>query len=303
MKSRSARPSRALAHRLRRVGIYCDANAWVDPARAFARTVCTLVQERLYRQGREGVVFNDPRPDEDVQHIFPPLKRAIQAHEVEAVIMLVASRSRLTWASRLPVPTAFLGGNEPASVNFDERRLVEMGLQNLKKQGCRSAGIICVLPEGNGEFYRHFHEVAAQLGLEVRREWVRSPDVEDCGGGLQESFGYNEFHAFWELRPRPQGLIVYTDISVQGVITAALELKVQVPRDLKLVLHRNAENKQPCPFPATFLDSSCKEVAQALIHQVERRFHGKACTPVWLKHRRAAWKTSRDETGERKDEG
>jgi|LakMenEpi03Aug12_release.lakeMendotaPanAssembly.Ray.scaffolds.fasta_scaffold700825_1 hypothetical protein len=59
---------------------------------------------------------------------------------------------------------------------------------------------------------------------------------------------------------------------------ALLELGVRVPRDLKLVLGKNEEIPLFCPMPAEFIVLSQREVAEALIDDVEAQFYGKPHT-------------------------
>ena len=86
----------------------------------------------------------------------------------------------------------------------------------------------------------------------------------------------------WDLPHRPDGLIVYPNSCSVGVITGVLEKRVDIPRELKLVLHKHREIEYLCPIPVTFLYSSTTEVAKALLQQTIRQFRGERIGKVIL---------------------
>ena len=63
-------------------------------------------------------------------------------------------------------------------------------------------------------------------------------------------------------------------------IAAVLEERVRVPQELKLVLGRNKEVDLLCPVPASFVEVSQREIAQALVAQVRKLYRGERCEPV-----------------------
>jgi DNA-binding LacI/PurR family transcriptional regulator len=169
----------------------------------------------------------------------------------------------------------------------------EMSLQAVAEQGCRSVGLICPMPSTvtnsdnsrheNVSFYGHFMDRARDLGLEVRNEWMRiTHDEADPRGqaGMQERFGCEEFLELWNLPARPEGLLVYPDTTVRGVILGLEKRQVRVPEELKLVLHKNEAIDLLCLMPATFVISSERLYAQALIEQVQKQFRGESCEPI-----------------------
>ena len=63
---------------------------------------------------------------------------------------------------------------------------------------------------------------------------------------------------------------------------AIREKQVRVPEDLKLALHKNETIDLFCPMPATFVVASEREVARALIEQVQKQFRGETCERISL---------------------
>ena len=63
---------------------------------------------------------------------------------------------------------------------------------------------------------------------------------------------------------------------------AIREKQVRVPEDLKLALGKNETIDLFCPMPATFVVASEREMARALIEQVQKQFRGESCERISL---------------------
>ena len=124
---------------------------------------------------------------------------------------------------------------------------------------------------------RWFIDIASDLGLKVKNEWTSL--FQPAFGEIhhQEHFGYKQFMKLWSQPEKPKGLLVFTDIIARGVIMAIREKQVRVPEELKLALHKNELSDLFCPMPATFVVSSERETARALIEQVQKQFRGESC--------------------------
>ena len=204
-----------------------------------------------------------------------------------AVLATDVPAEAVAWLEGLPALTSFFTYapvRNRVSLDFDQ--LAEASVALLKKQGCRSAGVISILEPGQpaaagGDFYAHFAEGCAAQGIRVRKEWIRTAHgfVRDES---QEEFGYREFRQIWRQAERPEGLVVFPDTSVPGVILSVLEQRVSVPDELKLVVHKHVEIGFLCPLPITALYSSTAQIARAMFAQLERQFSGGTCEPVVL---------------------
>ena len=182
-------------------------------------------------------------------------------------------------------------------MNGDIEHFVELSLRSLVEQGCHSVGLIApfspvktVNPDGTHHvlmgLFEHFTNRTRDLGLEMRNEWVRVPrDEENSPRQSQERFGHEEFLKLWSQGRRPEGLIVYPDTTVRSVILAMREKQVRVPEELKLIFHKNESIDLLCPMPATFVISSEREFARALIEQLRKQFQGERCEPITVPFR------------------
>ena len=278
--------------RLTQVAFYYDSDIWCHEANAFKRAVHVELNRILQAEKIEAHVWFDPRPSKQHGKAWPQLVDAAGRREFQALIATDAPDEVVAWMQQLPVPAAyFTKASVPNKVDLDFDQLAESSVALLKKQGCRSAGVISILEPGkpisskadmlSSDFYEHFTDICRLQGLEVRKEWIRTahgyvPDES------QEEFGYKEFNQIWRQAKRPEGLVVFPDTSVPGVITAILEQRVNVPGELKLVAHKHTELNFLCPLPITFLYSGIRQIAQALYAQVQRQMRGEVCVPIVL---------------------
>lgn len=275
--------------RLSDVGIYYDSNIWLNQANAFKRAVHVELARLLEAERVNVKVWFDPRAEKQRGKVWSDLARAVDKRQVQAIIATDIPEDVVEWLQGLPVLTAYFTQAPVRNrVDLDFDQFAEESIGLLKKQGCRSAGVISILEPGqpapgrttaSSDFYAHFTEVCAAQGIEVRPEWIRTAHgfVRDES---QEEFGYKEFKQIWRQARRPEGLVVFPDTSVPGVILSVLEQRVNVPDDLKLVVHKHAEIDFLCPIPITYLYSSTAQVARALFSQIERQFAGETCEPI-----------------------
>ncbi len=274
------------------VGIYYDSNIWLNQANAFKRSVHVELTRLLEAQRVNVTVWFDPRGEKQRGKTWAQLVRAVERREIQAILATDVPDDVVTWLQGLPVLSAyFTYAPVSNSVLFDFNQFAEASVTLLKKQGCRSVGMISILDPGMStssspvtaarDFYEHFSKVCRTHGITVRNEWIRTAHgfVRD---EVQEEFGYREFKEIWRQAERPEGLVIFPDTSVPGVIISLLEQRVNVPGELRLVAHKHAGIEFLCPLPITFLYSSARDIARAMIAQIERQFEGQTCEPVVL---------------------
>lgn len=289
--------------RLACVGVYEHLDFGQRPEAAFVRAVQKALDVRLAAAGIEMKLWVDTRPVEaSGQSALPSLFDACQRGEIQGVVFPVTTKYHLEWQRKLPVAMAF-GATEPVpnAVVYDGISFLECGLRELARLGCKSVGLLSNLatettpsqglPHMNAQAYARFFDVMGELNLKVREHWIHAPKLHSPPSA--ERFGYERFKALWATTPHPDGLIVNDDVMARGVITALLEAGARVPRDLRLVLHRNKEIDLLCPFPATFLESSAEIQAKALMEQVERQFRGEPCERILL-----PWRVIQEQGGQ-----
>jgi DNA-binding transcriptional regulator YhcF (GntR family) len=277
--------------RLQEVGIYYDSNIWQNQADAFPRSVHGELARLLEARKINLRVWFGPREEKKRSGAWTDLASAITRREMQVLIATDVPASVVDWMQSLPVLSAyFTRAPVPNRVQLDFVQFAQASVAELKKQGCRSAGLISILESDgfsgaksavSGEFARHFMAACASHGLRVKPEWLRQPR-RFLRNESQEQFGYTQFKEIWRQPEKPDGVVVFPDTSVPGVILSVFEQRVSVPADLKLVVHKHVEINFLCPVPLTYLYSSTAEIAAALFQQAERQFGGQVCTPIVL---------------------
>ncbi len=272
--------------------IYYGSAFWKGIEIGFFRLLYSAIQAEFEKQGVKTRLIIDSRNPGEQTTIYPPLADAIRADEVQALIHSLGNRNITSSLRKLSIPSALFtnGSAIPNNVSFDLRQFLEVSMDRLKREGCRTVGLISNMSLENEDgkhtpFHSYFVEVAGERGLEIKNSWIRSAPKQFLSPGKFERFGYDSFQAIWNQPERPEGLIVYPDEVVRGALMAIAESHISVPKDLKLALHRNEGIDILCPFPAAWATSSPTEAARALIGQIQRQFDGEPVEPVILPFR------------------
>ena len=280
-RTRKGTRVRQIANRLAVVGVYSGSDRWLPAVKEaeFCRHVYRHFADILGENQVTERVFVDHRPTAEQLTPLPALAKAVNEHEIQALLVLSANHEQAQWVLRQPIPMTGLSRTVPGAVSHDLMQFIDIGIGRLAADGCRSAAVIASLGKEYAEFAGRLTAAAKRHGLELRDEWVQVPTewVRD-----HERYGYEQFRALWALPNHPQGLLVYPDNMARGVITAILQERISIPEQLQLVLHRNTGIDYVCPFPATFLESSCREIAQQQWEQLRRQVRGEPATAVYL---------------------
>ncbi|MBI4025245.1 MAG: GntR family transcriptional regulator [Verrucomicrobia bacterium] len=282
--------------RLTTVGIYYAQNIWAPNFSFFLQALHEALQRELELLNVRAAVCLDSRPMWQHRQPWNELADMARTRQVQAVIAPSAGWGRARWLSRLPVPTVmFTTDRVPHRITTDTRQAVDLALRAIAKQGCRSVGLIypgnpnvvSPLPGVRNvdvDFLEAFADLSRQHRLEIRNPWMRIAHTEESSQRWDEKFGYEQFHELWRQPSHPDGLVVFPDTAVRGVITAALEARVKIPDDLKLVLHKNAEVSLLCPFPATFAVFNVTAAAKAAMAMIQQQLRGEPCESVMIPH-------------------
>jgi DNA-binding LacI/PurR family transcriptional regulator len=276
---------------LHSVGIYCDGRYLASGReQSYTLAVLAALQTQLAERSVQITLWMDPRPEREQRKPWPALNRIIRNRRIQGLIAPLVNDCDLTWLRKLPVPLAcHRRDGHPGEVHSDLRGLVAMGVRQLARRGCRRIGILSTveaeaeagktLPPDLADYYQHFQQLVVEHGLETRPQWICAPRSYQYA---KEKWGYERFRQLWSEAEHPEGLIVFSDVAVRGVVTAILERRVSVPQELKLVMHRNREVGLVCPLPADWVEFRAVETADALVAQLERQLAGEPANPIVL---------------------
>ena len=282
------------------VAIYTTADALANPVSSVQRVILAELQRQLTEDGIDAQVVVDPRHEEALAEPWEPLRQLSREHRVGATIAAAAIHYALPWLGRLPQVAAFVAfaGDEGIAghVTMDFNQMSDLCLGALAEQGCRSVGLMCNmrmdtrLADGRtppeAAFYGYFKAKARDLKLRVRDTWIMPRGAQAIEACRFHAYGYEAFRDLWRQKDRPDGLMIFPDSFVPGVLLAMAELGVRAPDHIKLAYHRNEQTPILNPYPATEAILSEREIAAALIAQARRVWKEEACETVWIKFKR-----------------
>jgi len=278
--------------RLERVGVYYDTSVWLPETNSFKRAIHVELLKLCESKGLKLEAFFDSRKPALRTTPLGDVLQAVESRQIQALIATDVAVDEATWIGKLPIPTAvFVEAQHPTKVDLDFEQFIALGLEKLKEAGCRSVGIISLRgpwkpslgTEEVGKlpsFTETFSKLCREHDILTSDHWIRTAEAFVEGKAPQEEFGYSQFIQIWNRALRPDGLIVYPNSCSVGVITGVLEKRVDIPRQLKLVLHKHREIDYLCPIPVTFLYSSTSAIANALLQQIVRQFRGESISKV-----------------------
>lgn len=221
------------------------------------------------RHDLEMVPVIDTRPDA-MRVLQPPeVKRLIAEGGVEGMIGFMVYPAMTVWMKEVGVPwTVLSSGSEDNAVDLDYSKMLSDALGRLAALGCKSAGLMIPTTLSGSGYLEHIDSLAERLGLTIKYEWIL------VARESQELSGYNDLCALWELKQRPEGLVIFPDRSARGVVSAILEKRIRVPGDLRLILHRNAESPYVVPVPCDWVEVSVNAIAATLLANLESSWAG-----------------------------
>jgi DNA-binding LacI/PurR family transcriptional regulator len=273
------------------VGIYHARKHWPNDEGAFYAAVQTALYSILHRKGLQCMVWMDERPDGSQEEPVPALQEAVKEGRIQALVAPLVNRHVVEWIRRFPIPHAYLTTVAiPGSVNLDQTLMTHLAVRQLKDSGCRSLGLITsecdplekddTQPFQLSPVTRTFLDDARQHGLRVDERWLKRPPATPRS---MTEMGYRFFRQLWAEPDRPEGLFVFPDMVARGVLAAVSEGRVRIPKDLRLVIHRNTEVEVFSPVPVASVESSATEVAESLFRQIKRQVAGREAPPIRLK--------------------
>ncbi|MDD5705323.1 MAG: substrate-binding domain-containing protein [Kiritimatiellae bacterium] len=188
------------------------------------------------------------------------------------------------------VPVVYLGAGHAwgCGVFLDDSAMVREGVRRLAEAGCRDVRLL--LPSNPGmpnhdanERNRRANEEAARCGIGLRVETITFDHI------WTERQGYELFMRLWRQGDRPDGVMVQDDVLCGGVLRAILELRLEMPRDLKLVTHANRGIELPHSRPVSRLEFDVAVWADRAVRMLETRIRqrspetpGEMLQPIWV---------------------
>ena len=278
---------------LTNVAVYLADDIWHMRTAAFRRAAVKSLSEQLRGRKIQLQIWSDSRPESQHSKPWPDLVQAAEQRQVQAVLMCSGLTGH-NWLSRLPVPLVSLTTRiDHNCVGVDAAYGEHLAATELARKGCRSVGMISPVnavsqgkhgaDDARAQSSTAFAKTAADLGMEIRDEWIRLPSSDRIDEPEAEQFGYDQMKQVLALPNRPDGMFVTYDWVARGALMAILENRIKVPQKLKLVLHRNLEIGLFCPIEASFLDFQVGEVAAGMIALMDAQLRGEECASIRIR--------------------
>lgn len=261
------------------VGVYFGANI-LRSGSGFYPFLYDILFTKLEAEGTQVRLFIDNRRHAQQAGPCPYLQKAIQNYEIQGVIAVMLMPEHLEWLPNLPVPVSLLTSvHMPKSVKGNDQQFVRESLRHLATRGCKTVGMIPNPWFHSKEYQMICKEEAAAAGVHIIEGKERT--ALDFYPTPVE-YGYRSFMNRWQTEEKPDGLLVYPDSYVPGVLTAILELRLSIPQDLKLLFYRNREIPLHCTVPVDWSVISISAFADSMIQQLKEQLTGKTSGEISL---------------------
>ncbi|MGE9291012.1 MAG: GntR family transcriptional regulator [Puniceicoccales bacterium] len=285
---------------LKTIGIYfSNPEIWSKGQYGFYRSLQGILEKEISRRGYEIVVFVDRRPQRAQREVLASLVEAVTKDEIQGLIIPMANAFNLSALLKLPVASAVITGAKDLSnkINLNDRKFFPKPLSHLKKKGCKTVGLITSvhsnnepgsLPTDTEYFVDSFLAEVERNGMTTKEDWIRQPRTHTHN---QTKFGYKAAKVLFESDDIPEAIICYPDMTVRGLITAALELGIHKSHEIQYVLHQSIGVEMFCPFQAAWLQTDTVKAANGLIDLVESQYAGEKVTPIHVPSRFKTYKS------------
>ena len=213
----------------------------------------------------------DSRPLENREGPPPELAQAKLGGPIDAYIAIMVHPGLVTWIQESGSPYALMtSAKSDYVVKFDFPTTIRSVIARLAWLGCRSLGFMIPPETATANVIEAMDECSEEFGVTVNYEWIVVTNAS------MELKGYQHFESLWDLKNHPDGIFIFPDVTARGVVSAIVERRINVPQDLKLVLHRNVETPYVVPFACDWVEISSEPIAKALFRILDRQWSQQA---------------------------
>ena len=175
------------------------------------------------------------------------LKRLAEQQVIQGCIFRSIGAADYENICKLPIVCCGMSSMRiPGAAYFFNENLVRRSFEALQMSGCRTFGVSGAFSfdEKNSRFTELLLHHAAEYGLRIRDEWKYTKDRIHGNRPVvdMKEFGYTAMETFWKMKKRPEGLLVYSDDLSSGITLSLYQNRIQVPEDVRLVIHRTVES-------------------------------------------------------------
>lgn len=261
------------ANRVTCVGIYHDQNLNNNNQLDFYSILNSQLCEHLTAKNIQVMVWMDSRNQEEKNQTPPQdLIEAINNRKIQFMFIPMGNNTIIKYLNEHRFPYSVnQGKNGNNVIIFDSDLMLKKTFEALKINQVKTVGMITnetnnSTPSGKsfktGTLCHQFMKMAKEHGFTTDSNWIKTPEILNKA---LDQCGYDLFLEFWQEEERPEALFVFPDTVAKGVISAILELNLNIPADLRLVFHKNREIPLFHPFQATHITNYIEDVTKGHI--------------------------------------
>jgi DNA-binding LacI/PurR family transcriptional regulator len=226
----------------RRVGLLNDTDLSFLKAPQSSLELLQYCQQSLRDAGHEVLVFHGNRDPLDPPGPLktPGFLEAVDRGDLHGVIAL-DTFPHAEWSARLEragVPVVGVGEAHPIMVTANHASYLEHVISLLRHTNCRRVAYV-----GRQAFYQATSQTKAHgiAGPMLRSAGYDSPQgwVREDWRGPEPAAGWASFREIWaQASEKPEAVVVGTYEMLPEVLQAVYELRIQVPKDLRIIAPR-----------------------------------------------------------------
>jgi DNA-binding LacI/PurR family transcriptional regulator len=278
--------------KLERLGFYIH-SYYGQLFNEFGRALLEQVNLLAHKKGFTLEVFSDTRKDE-AQQSSPPeeLLRQARSRRIQGIISSSASPQLIKWLDSLPVPYATVSNPAlPHAFNWDREALTVAAIKRLAARGCQKPAVLTTLydktfPGADAyqmSIYNGYINAIKSEGLAFSPKRIVgvSLGAEIYTPNKYPSFAFDSFKRLWEDLPeeeRPDGIFVYPDTLLPGVLLAITSRGLRIPEDIQLAVYTNEEVPIFCPYPIDRIQARVADTAKALLKHIDNELKNRKTT-------------------------
>ena len=235
-----------------------------DISNEFFSKIAQKVQMLFFEKGYASIICNT---NEDYR-IENQCLDMLQAQQVAGIIHIVSSTRKRKKA--IPMPTVYidrepmyLEGEEVVVVESDN---VEGGYQattEMIENGCKN--VICISPEHNVSTHKNrylgYRKAMDEAGL--KSKLIKT-------GKISQIDGYEKAKKYIRENKNVDGIFSTTDIIAIGVMKALKELKIQVPKEVKVFGYDNSIASDIATTSISTVKQPIDEMVKIAVLQLEK---------------------------------
>jgi DNA-binding LacI/PurR family transcriptional regulator len=273
----------------RRVCLYHDHDLSFSARDEFYSKLNIWLYRLLAERGIQITTYFDHRAAKEMGTVPKDIRDLARDRQIDAIIASAMLPANSAWLTKLGIPYASHRLDpKHGGILVDYEGFAKQAVAQIVRAGRKHVGLI--LPELLRDQDKRVRPSLAGWIEKTAREAglkLTNPDPIKATGknGSLEEEGHDQCEALLSGKDRPDALIFYPDTYTRGGVSALLKHRVQVPRDMTVVSHRNADSAIFTPFPVIWLTVKIEDFALALIKQINNQFAGKKPEPAIIRSR------------------